>query len=187
MKLKDTTKILKTLEWNTYNKNLSFCEFEYKCNKWDKPRKMIGFRRIKREEEINFFNSNEIIKYVEYEYCALCTSLEDKAINIYRLYNKRGECENWIENLKHQFHGCHTITNNFWTNDIIWQLATLAYNISVSFRLNLGRNVWREEHRSFFRWFIAIPGKVIETGREVFLKMSKSYQFLDRYLSLQLA
>jgi len=136
---------------NSYHPNIAFCaQTKQIIGSWF--RTGSAYTSNGTDELINQITSNLPSSIKEILFCMDCGyfsnkiifTIEDKAINIYRLYNKRGECKNWIENLKHQFHGCHTITNNFWTNDIIWQLATLAYNISVSFRLNLGREVWRE-------------------------------------------
>ena len=178
VKLKGLRALLKEKEWETYNDKLAFCKFEYRCKSWDKTRTFIGVRRVKRKGETAFFNSHETIPFIEYEYCAICTSLDLEPDQIYRLYNKRGECENWIEQVKHQLYGCHTLTKNFWVNDILWQIATFAYNISLTFRMKAGRKFWKEEHRTFYNWFIAVPGKVIKTARTIILKQSKYYLFL---------
>jgi len=53
-----------------------------------------------------------------------------------------------------------TLTDDFWANDILWQLGVLAYNISVM--MSQKKNKFKkQEHRSFIDWLIAVPAKVI--------------------------
>ena len=120
VKLKNFTQVLKEQQWENHNAHISFCKFEYKCHSWENARLFYGVRRVTNEDILTFFHSEEVLTVIEYEYCAFCSSLNLAVKEIQALYNKRGECENWIENIKHQFHGCHTLTNDFWANDIIW-------------------------------------------------------------------
>ena len=182
LKIKNFTKsVLQNQDWVDYDKDIAFCRFDYQCKSWDKPRTFYGVRRVKKRDKLNFFNSGEIFETIEYEYCAFCSSLNLEPVEIYKLYNKRGECENWIENIKNQLHGCHTLTNNFWANDILWQIVTLAYNISLLFRTGVKREYWKLEHRTFYRRFIAIPGKLVKTARKTILKISKSMVTIEKY------
>lgn len=56
------------------------------------------------------------------------------AIGLHELYNQRSTSETWIEQVKGHTIPGSTLTEDFWTNDILWQLSVLAYNISVMMR-----------------------------------------------------
>lgn len=46
-------------------------------------------------------------------------------------FTKRSTSEIWIEQVKGQAMIGATLTNDFWVNDILWQLSVIAYNLSV--------------------------------------------------------
>lgn len=63
-----------------------------------------------------------------------------------------------------------TLTEDFWANDILWQLSVLAYNISVMMRQRKNK-FKKQEHRSFIDWFIAVPAKITISGHQIELKI----------------
>ena len=63
-----------------------------------------------------------------------------------------------------------TLTDNFWANDILWQLNVLAYNLSVMMRQKKSK-FKQQEHRTFIDWFIAVPAKITSSGHQIELKM----------------
>jgi len=46
--------------------------------------------------------------------------------------------------------------------------------------------IWRQEHLTFFRWFINVPGKVVKTARKVTVKMSRHYWYADKWRDFEL-
>ena len=64
-----------------------------------------------------------------------------------------------------------TLTEDFWANDILWQLSVLAYNISVMMRQKKNK-LKQQAHRSFIDWFVAMPAKITISGHQIELKMS---------------
>lgn len=46
-----------------------------------------------------------------------------------------------------------TLTDDFWANDILWQLSVLAYNLSIMMRQK-DDQLHRQEHRTFRNWFV---------------------------------
>lgn len=61
-----------------------------------------------------------------------------------------------------------TLTDNFWANDILWQLKVLAYNLSVMIQKK--SKFKKQEHRTFIDWFIAVPDKITSIGHQIELK-----------------
>ncbi len=63
-----------------------------------------------------------------------------------------------------------TLTDDFWANDILWQLSVFAYNISIMMRQSKSK-FKRQEHRTFIDWFISVPAKITNSGRQMELKL----------------
>jgi hypothetical protein len=103
---------------------------------------------------------------------------------MHELYAQRSESENWIENTKNQLYAGKTVTNDFYVNDILWQLSVIAYNISVLMRYDADHNTWKQEPKSFREWFILVPGKVVTNARKTTVKMSKHYIYAKQWIRL---
>ncbi len=63
-----------------------------------------------------------------------------------------------------------TLTDDFWANDILWQLSVFAYNLLVMKRQKKNK-LRRQEHRMFIVWFVAVPSKITRSGHQVELKL----------------
>ena len=76
-----------------------------------------------------------------------------------------------------------TITDDFWANDILWQLSVLAYNISIMMRQNRSK-FKKQEHRSFIEWFITVPAKIVNSGHQTEIKMYEHHFYKDDWEEL---
>lgn len=77
-----------------------------------------------------------------------------------------------------------TLTQDFWANDILWQLAVFAYNISVMLRQDKEK-FKRQEHRTFKEWFVEVPAKITHSGRSVELKMYENHFFREDWQEME--
>ena len=180
VKLKNLSKLMKEQEWLFSDKKKSVCSFDYQASGWKTKRTLRGIRILTGYKETNFFGEKTMVG--EYEYFCYCSNLKEKdGKELHELYKLRSESENWIEQTKNQLHASQTLTDNFSANDILWQLAVLGYNLSVMMRYETDSNIWRQEHLTFFRWFINVPGKVVRTARKVTVKMSRHYWYASRW------
>jgi hypothetical protein len=179
VKAKLTSTIKQQLEkqsWKEINSTIAVCEFEYQANGWSKARKMYAIRMVTKYEERDYFGKIERIPV--YDYFCYCTNLKGlTTLQIHSLYGARAESENWIENTKNQLCAGQTITHDFHVNDILWQLAVMAYNISVLMRYDSDYKTWKQEPKSFREWFILVPGKVVTNARRTTVKMSVHYLY----------
>jgi hypothetical protein len=174
--------ILRDQKWNEIDSRFSVCEFEYQAQSWTKSRKLCAVRWVKEWVEVENELFRTIDKVPVYEYFVYCTNLKGLSVmQIHALYGERAESENWIEHAKNQSLASKTRTNDFWVNDILWQLGVLAYNISVLIRYDSDYKVWREEPKTFREWFICVPGKVVKSGRKTIVKMSQHYMYAERW------
>jgi hypothetical protein len=163
--------LLQQQQWQELNKKEAVCEFEYKGQGWSKSRTLRAIRILTEIEVVEIFG--EAYPVPHYEYFVYCSNLKGmNAKQLHHKYGERAETENWIENAKNQLYAGTTITDSFDVNDILWQLAVLAYNISVFMRYESDHNVWRQEPATFRNWFILVAGKVVRTSGKTILKVS---------------
>jgi len=120
-----------------------------------------------------------LIPVPKYEYTCYVTNLDQAPIEIYRLYKDRGECENWIAAVKGQLNAGTTVMQRFWGSNVLWNLAVLAYNLTIWVRYQTNRNIWRQEPATFRSWFIRVAGKPVWNSREYRVKIPRDYQYRD--------
>lgn len=184
VKLKNLVKLLESQQWmpTKENSNISECEFDYKGKGWKKTRKLKAVRVLVEWKNRVFFG--QLQRVPVYEYACFCSDSEASAIELYKKYSERSTSETWIEQVKNQLMAGKTLTNDFWANDILWQLNVLSYNLSVIMRFKI-RKFWRQEHTTFKEWFIELPAKLVNSGRQLTLKIYQNYYFKDDWLVLE--
>jgi hypothetical protein len=184
VKLKNLVCLLEQQAWNvtSENKDVAICEFDYKGLGWSKTRKLKAVRSVKQWRTVEYFG--EIVKVAEYEYACFCSDLQLSGLELYKKYSERSTSETWIEQVKSQLMAGKTLTNDFWANDILWQLNVFAYNLSVIMRFKI-KKLWRQEHTTFKEWFINVPAKLVSSGGQLFMKIYQEYYFKEQWLSLE--
>lgn len=183
MKLKNLKNILNKQEWIQLEKTpkVSICEFDYKAQSWSKPRKFKAIRTITGYKESYYFGYKQLIP--QYAYACYCSTLELNALAVHNNYKQRSISETWIAEIKGQLLAGSTLTNSFYANDILWQIATFAYNLSIMMRYKI-KKYWKQEHNTFRDWFINIPAKIVSSGRITSLKIYEAYYFRDKWEKL---
>ena len=180
VKLKNLKDLLQEQSWEKVDAKTSACKFTHGCGNWQKERTFYGVRVLREHVQKEYFGEIELIPV--YDYFCYCSNLKGlDAIKIHRLYGERSESENWIEQAKNSLCGGRTITRDFWVNDMLWQLSQLAYNISIMIRYDTDFWAWCQEHTTFRRWFICVPGKVVKSARRVTVKMPKEYYWKQKW------
>jgi len=177
VKLKNMPSVLSGQDWQSVPgmPDIQICDFTYRPNSWDKARCFSAVRILKGIEKDGLFPVKR------WEYFCYCTNIEDSPLQIHRLYGDRGTSENWIENVKNQMFAGQLLTNDFWANEMLWLSSVMAYNVSVWMRKLSDDKSWHEEPATFRAWFVQLAGKVVNSGRQVFLKMYKAYYYKERW------
>ncbi len=138
-------------------------------------------RSVKEYVSVEYLGEKQIVPV--YQYVCYASSYDMTAIELYELYKQRSTSETWIEQVKGHTMAGSTLTEDFWANDILWQLSVLAYNISVMMRQK--RNKFKQqERRSFIDWFIAVPARITISGHEIELKMHEHHFYKDAWQEL---
>jgi hypothetical protein len=181
VKLKGLKDLLAKQQWRPVegHTGLSVCEFSYQCKDWKKPRPFKAVRRIDTYEKKTFFGKTEWVPV--YKYFCYCTNRDLDALAAHECYKQRSTSENWIEQVKNQLLAGMTLTNDFWANDILWQLSVLAYNLSVMARQK-DTELHRQEHNTFRNWFIRVPAEFYGS-RKPKLRLYEYYLFKEQWLT----
>ena len=170
VKLKNLEKLLGQQTWLPVegDKDIAICEFAYKANGWSKTRVLKAMRSVKEYVQVEYLGEKQIVPV--YQYVCYASNLDLDAAGLHELYKQRSISETWIEQVKGHVMAGSTLTDNFWANDILWQLNVLAYNLSVMMRQKKSK-FKKQEHRTFIDWFIAVPAKITSSGHQIELKM----------------
>jgi hypothetical protein len=183
VKLKNLEKLLQLQTWLEIKgkKDVAICEFIYTAKGWSKPRMLKAMRSVKEYVHVSYLGQKQIVPV--YQYVCYASGYDMTAIELHELYKQRSTSETWIEQVKGHTMAGSTLTDDFWANDILWQLSVLAYNISVMMRQKKNK-FKQQEHRSFIDWFIAVPAKITISGHQIELKMYERHFYKDAWEEL---
>ena len=178
VKLKNMVSVLSSQDWQSVPgmPGVEICDFDYRPASWAKARHFSAVRILQ-----NIENNGVLFPTKNLGYFCYCTDIVDNPLQIHRIYGDRGTSENWIENVKNQMFAGQLLTNEFWANEALWLSSVLAYNISVWMRKLSGDSSWHQEPATFRAWFVQLAGKVVKSGRQVFLKMYKAYYYREKW------
>jgi hypothetical protein len=170
VKLKNLEKLLQSKTWEPIKgkEGVAICEFTYKAHGWSKSRVLKAMRSIKEYAQVEYLGEKQIVPV--YQYVCYASNLDMDATRLYELYKQRSTSETWIEQVKGQAMAGATLTDDFWANDILWQLGVFAYNLSVMMRQKKNK-FKKQEHRTFIDWFIAVPAKITRSGHQMEIKL----------------
>ncbi|MFA5769552.1 MAG: IS1380 family transposase [Bacteroidales bacterium] len=183
VKLKNLENLLQSQTWIELigKKDVAICEFSYKAKGWNKPRMLKAMRTVKEYVQVSYLGQEQIVPV--YQYVCYIGSYDMDAVGLHELYKQRSTSETWIEQVKGHTMAGSTLTDDFWANDILWQLSVLAYNISVMMRQKKNK-FKKQEHRSFIDWFIAVPAKITKSGHQIEIKMYENHFYKDAWEEL---
>jgi len=129
-------------------------------NTWEKDRRFVVSRILKEEKDraqLSFLEGED------YEYFFFVTNTELSSEEVVDFYQKRGNCENYIKEAKYDMAVGHLLLKSFWSNEAIFQLMMLAYNLFLLFKIDFVRKTeYRQQIKTFrlntFFW----PGRSSE-------------------------
>ena len=162
-------------------RGIELCCFEWQSNSWCKPRRVIAVRQnVKVREEIEkralgkqlslFTEDDE--QYGKYRYGAMTTDLRLSAIEIWRLYRGRANCENRIKELKYDFGAGSFNQKNFFATEATLSTVMMAFNLMSLFRKTLIKGTTNQTLKTLRYKLFAIPGYITNSGRKRTLNLA---------------
>jgi hypothetical protein len=86
----------------------------------------------------------------EYDYFFFVTNTELSSEEVVDFCQKRGNCENYIKEAKYDMEVGRLLLKSFWSNEAIFQLMMLAYNLFLLFKIDfLSITEYRQHIKAF--------------------------------------
>lgn len=119
---------------NEHTYNISYAELEYQGSKWEKSRRVVIVRTVKKEAPTNKQLFKELEELDKYEYKCFVTNTKMSAIDVHKRYNERGDCENRIKELKYDFGIEGFALKKFGAMEAAFRFVLVAYNVMAIFK-----------------------------------------------------
>lgn len=182
--------ILRVDKWyhsDTVCKDACYTEFQYKASTWKSSRRMIVVRVPKKNTESDKLAAQselfqDIVKLEQFEYMAFVTNSEDSAVEIHSRYNKRGECENRIKELKYDYAIDGFALQQFPAMEAAFRFIMIAFNLMQIFKQSVMTSKRIHQLKTVRFQCIAIGSYLVTRGRIKTLMLSakgKRRHFLD--------
>ena len=95
-------------------------------------------------------------------------------------YEKRGNSENYIKEAKYDMAVGHLILRSFWANEAVFQLMMMAYDLFLSFKIDLvSKTECRQQIKTFRLKYVFLAGKITRNAGSVVMKLSEKYPHQD--------
>ncbi len=129
--------IIRDARWWALETGLELAEIEYQAQGWSKPRRIVLVRQsIQRKsapgKTLSLFADDPDIS--GWRYGGMVTTLSLPALEVWRSYRGRADCENRIKELKADFGLDSFSLNDFYATEAALGFAMLAYNLMSLFR-----------------------------------------------------
>lgn len=130
--------MLEQCRWQQVSSGIEVSELRYQPHGWDKAARFVVVRQHIRRKEgaagktLSLFERDPDLQ--GWRYGAMLTDLTLPALEVWRLYRGRADCENRIKELKADFGLDSFVLRDFWATEAALGVAMLAYNLMSVFR-----------------------------------------------------
>lgn len=167
------------LTFGADEENQETTELVTSLNTWKKDRRFVISRVLKEKQDrtqLSFLGGQE------YAYSFFVTNTDLSPEEVVDFYQKRGNSENYIKEAKYDMAVGRLLLKSFWSNEAIFQLMMLAYNLFLLFKIDFLRTTeYRQQIKTFRLKYIFLAGKIIKTARSVVMKLSEKYPYREIY------
>jgi hypothetical protein len=175
-------KIRHTREWTDTGGGVETGECEYVFTKDITLRMVFVRQKVKGnnspKKQLKLLNIDE----VKYDYQVIVTNSDKAAVDVWRCYNQRACCENFIKEGIYGF-GLDKVVSHSYAGNYAWfDLLMLAYNLMNFFKEDV-LNQKKVKHMTQIirdRIFL-IPGKLVSTSRQWVLKLERTWPYRTEY------
>lgn len=126
-------------KWQQVEPGLEVSELSYQPHGWEDAQRLVVVRQHVRRKQgavagktLSLFADDEDLQ--GWRYGAMLTDLTLPALEVWRLYRGRADCENRIKELKADFGLDSFVLRDFWATEAALGVTMLAYNLMSVFR-----------------------------------------------------
>jgi hypothetical protein len=175
-------KIQHLKEWKSIGWGMATGECGYIFEKDASLRMVMVRQRVKKGNQARKQLKLLHTAYVIYDYQVILTNSDKEAEEVWRFYNKRACCENFIKEGIYGF-GLDKVVSHSYAGNYAWfELLMLAYNLMNFFKEEvLEQNKVKNTIQTIRDRLFFIPGRLISTSRCYFLKLEKTWFYRKEY------
>ena len=162
--------------WLRIDNGIEISELMFQSQDWGKSRRMVVVRQKIKErpqavgKQLSLFEDDYEIN--GYRYTCYITSLKLSAVDIWRLYRGRANCENRIKELKYDYGMDKMNQASFDGTEATLLLMTIAYNLMSLFKQVIINDKVRNRLSTLRYKLLAIPSYIEEAPDRIILKMA---------------
>lgn len=174
--------VLRIGTWREICPNVAVGETLLPLNSHRKLRLVVVRKKVKAGEkarkQLKLFKTQP----VAYDYQVIATSSLDTEETVWRFYNKRACCENFIKEGIYGFGLDKSVCRSWAGAKVHFELVMLAYNLMNWFKEEALSRRANKEMAGTIRWKLFwIPAKLVATGRRLILKLAEDWVFQDEF------
>jgi len=168
--------------WRNIGGGVEAAECEYVFKKDVSLRMVIVRQKVKGQsrprKQLKLLNTGN----VKYDYQVILTNGEREPAEVWRYYNKRACCENFIKEGIYGFGLDKVVCHSYAGNYAWFELLMLAYNLMNLFKEEVlnQKKVKNTIHTIRDRLFL-IPGRLISSSRQHVLKLQRTWFYRKEY------
>lgn len=119
---------------------------------------------------------------VKYDYQVIVTSSDEEAVDVWRYYNQRACCENFIKEGIYGF-GLDKVVSHSYAGNYAWfELLMLAYNLMNFFKEEaLNQKKIKQMTQTIRDRIFLIPGRLVSKSRQWVLKLERTWAYRIEY------
>ena len=169
-------------DWTDIEGGAETGECEYVFEKSAALRMVFVRQRVKSNnsprKQLKLLNTDD----VKYDYQVIVTNCKKEPVDVWRYYNKRACCENFIKEGIYGFGLDKVVSHSYGGNYAWFELLMLAYNLMNFFKEEvLNQKKVKNTIQTIRDRLFLIPGRLISTSRQYVLKLEKTWLYKKHY------
>ena len=169
-------------DWTDIGGGAETGECEYVFEKSAALRMVFVRQRVKSNnsprKQLKLLNTDD----VKYDYQVIVTNCKKEPVDVWRYYNKRACCENFIKEGIYGFGLDKVVSHSYGGNYAWFELLMLAYNLMNFFKEEvLNQKKVKNTIQTIRDRLFLIPGRLISTSRQYVLKLEKTWFYRKHY------
>jgi hypothetical protein len=175
-------KIRHMRKWETIARGLHVGECMYVFTKKISIRMIVVRQRVKRgkrpRKQLKLLNTEDFT----YDYQVILTNGDEEPVEVWRCYNQRACCENFIKEGVYGFGLDKVVSHSYGGNCAWFELLMLSYNLMNFFKEEvLNQKAVKNTIQTIRDGYFFIPGKLIFTSRRWILRLAENWAYKQEY------
>lgn len=166
-------------QWRPLRPGVEVAELQHKQPNWARARRLILLRRTITSRH----GGRMLFEIPLVDYDAFVTTLELPMTDCVAFYNKRGDCENIIKELKNDFGAKSFCLTSFYATELVFRMITVLFNLVSEFK----RHVLRDTAVTLgtIRMRVFVLGAVLgRRARRLILRLGATLRWRDDFDTL---